>query len=125
MTAPGSRILKEFRLGLLLALPILIVMALLVFLPPDGKERAEWMQFIGRFHPLVVHFPIALVLLVPILELVGRSARFSYLRALDAASCLGWQHSRQLRLQFLAGVWGAVADIPVRWLHSTCGAAFC
>ena len=81
---------------------ILIVLVLLLFLPPDGNERAEWMQFIGRFHPLAVHFPIALILLVPIFELVGRSTRFSYLRlsasfllglatlAATAAAILGW-----------------------------------
>src|SRR5260370_27482400 len=80
MTVPGSRILREFRFGLVVLLPILIVMSLLVFFPPDGKEHAEWMQFIGRFHPLAVHFPIALVLLVPIVELAGRVSRLSYLR---------------------------------------------
>ena len=60
------------------------------------------MQFIGRFHPLAVHLPIALVLLVPILELAGRDQRFAYLRASApfvlslaiitgiAASFLGW-----------------------------------
>jgi uncharacterized membrane protein len=102
MTAPRSRVPREFRLGLLLLLPILVVLVLLVFFPPDGKERAEWMQFIGRFHPLAVHFPIALVLLVPILELAGRSARLSYLRlstsfvlglatlAATSAAILGW-----------------------------------
>jgi uncharacterized membrane protein len=86
----------------LLLLPILIVAALLLVLPPDGRERAEWMQFIGRFHPLAVHLPIALVLLVPVLEIAGRSARLSYLRlssgfvlglatlAATAAAMLGW-----------------------------------
>src|SRR5580700_11246187 len=98
----SSRILREFRFGLFLLLPILIVMALLVFVPPDGKERAEWIQFIGRFHPLAVHFPIALVLLVPIVELAGRRSRLSYLRlstsfllglatlSATAAAMLGW-----------------------------------
>ena len=102
MRALSTRVLREFRFGLLLLLPILIVIVLLLFLPPDGNERAEWMQFIGRFHPLAVHFPIALVLLVPIVELVGRSARFSYLRlstgfllglatfAAATAAILGW-----------------------------------
>jgi uncharacterized membrane protein len=102
MTTPGSRILRKFRLGLLMLLPIFVVMVLLLFFPPDGKERLEWMQFIGRFHPLAVHFPIALVLLVPIMELSGRSLRLSYLRlstsfllglatlSATAAAILGW-----------------------------------
>ena len=34
-------------------LPVLIV-----FLPPDGLERATLAQFIGRFHLLTVHFPL-------------------------------------------------------------------
>jgi uncharacterized membrane protein len=45
-------------------------------LPPhffllDGHSHADWLQFIGRFHPLAVHFPIALILLLPLLELAG------------------------------------------------------
>jgi uncharacterized membrane protein len=131
MRALSSRIPREFRFGLFLLLPILIVMALLVFLPPDGNERAEWMQFIGRFHPLAVHFPIALVLLVPILELVGRSARFSYLRlstafllglatfAATTAAILGWclarsgGYSGPLLTQHL---WGGILLTFFCWL---------
>src|SRR6516165_2499522 len=73
-------ILRRFRLEFLMLVPTLVVATLVAFLPPDGNERANWVQFIGRFHPLLVHFPIALFLLVPILEIVGRSARFDYLR---------------------------------------------
>src|SRR3974390_2730274 len=103
MTAPKHEgILIRFRLEFAVLLPILIVATLVAFLPPDGNERAEWLQFIGRFHPLLVHFPIALFLLVPILEIVGRSARFAHLRlSVDfvlwfamlgaaAAATLGW-----------------------------------
>lgn len=102
MTAPNNSILKQFRLELGMLAPILVVAALVAFLPPDGNERAEWMQFVGRFHPLVIHFPIALFLLVPIFELVGRIPRFSYLHltadfvlalatlAAIAAAFLGW-----------------------------------
>jgi len=43
---------------------------------------------IGRFHPLAVHFPIALILLVPILELAGLNHRLSYLR-LSVGVCAG------------------------------------
>src|SRR5258708_11791339 len=88
MTEWGRRISGHSRL-VLSALPfILILLVLVIFLPPDGNERAELAQFIGRFHPLAVHFPIALILLVPILELAGRSSRFSYLR-LTAVFVLG------------------------------------
>lgn len=80
LTAHRSGVLNQFRLGFLALAPILVVTLLVAFLPPDGNERAEWVQFIGRFHPMLVHFPIALFLLVPILEIAGRSARFSYLR---------------------------------------------
>ncbi len=85
MTRP-DRISARTGVGLLAA-PILVMLVLLVFLPPDGTERAAWAQFIGRFHPLVVHLPIALILLVPVMEVVGRdrplpiSARFGTLCA--------------------------------------------
>ena len=79
MTLP-SGISSRAVVGLLAA-PILVLLVLLVFLPPDGTERATWAQFIGRFHPLVVHLPIALILLVPVMEVVGRDQRFSHLRA--------------------------------------------
>ena len=49
--------------------------------PPDGAERAELGQFIGRFHPLLVHGPIALILLAPILEIAGAFPRTRHLRA--------------------------------------------
>lgn len=39
---------------------------------PDGMERARTLQFFGRFHPLAVHLPIALLVLVPLLELLAR-----------------------------------------------------
>ena len=39
----------------------------------NGKPHADWEQFVGRFHPLVVHLPIGLLLLVPVLELIGAS----------------------------------------------------
>ena len=100
MTLP-NRLCASTGVGLLAA-PILILLVLLVLLPPDGTERSAWAQFIGRFHPLVVHLPIALILLVPVMELVGRDQRFPYLRASApfvlvlaliggiVASLLGW-----------------------------------
>jgi len=54
--------------GFLLAIVFAI---LLLEAPPDGVERGELSQFIGRFHPLIVHLPIALVLLAAVLECAG------------------------------------------------------
>jgi uncharacterized membrane protein len=103
---------------------------LVAFFPPDGNERADWAQFIGRFHPLAVHFPIALFLLMPILEIVGRSTRFAYLRlsatfiltlamvAATTAAMLGWclarsgGYSGRLISQHM---WGGVVLSIVCW----------
>jgi uncharacterized membrane protein/mono/diheme cytochrome c family protein len=37
----------------------------------DGHPHADWQQFLGRFHPLAVHLPIGLLVLVPLLEVAG------------------------------------------------------
>jgi uncharacterized membrane protein/mono/diheme cytochrome c family protein len=112
-------------------IPIVLITALVVFLPPEGKQGAEWVQFIGRFHLLTIHFPIALVLLVPILELVGRFERFSYLRlssdfvlglatmAAVVAAFLGWclartgGYSGALMIQHM---WGGISLTLICWL---------
>jgi len=53
----------------------LAVVALFVALPfiapPDGHERAGLAQFFGRFHPIIVHLPIGLLVLIPLLEVLG------------------------------------------------------
>jgi uncharacterized membrane protein len=53
------------------ALIVLILLFAAMNAPPDGVERGDFSQFVGRFHPLVVHFPIALVLLALVVECVG------------------------------------------------------
>jgi uncharacterized membrane protein len=132
MTAPKpAASLNRFRLGLVTLALILVVTTLVAFFPPDSNERAEWVQFIGRFHPLFVHFPIALFLLVPILEIVGRSARLAHLRlsvnfvlalaTLGAtwAAILGWclgrsgGYSGTLITQHM---WGGVLLSIICWL---------
>jgi uncharacterized membrane protein len=131
MTVSFRHISLRVRLRLLALAAILLLFALLAFLPPDGLERAEWALFVGRFHLLVVHFPIALILLVPVLELAGRSrhlpdagpwvdfilglATFSAI----VASILGWYLARSdgssgdLVTQHM---WGGVALTAACWL---------
>ncbi len=85
--------------GLAATVPLLI---LLIFAPPDGLQRAELAQFLGRFHPLAVHLPIALLLLVPLLEFAALFRERVHLRraagfvlglatvAAIASAWLGW-----------------------------------
>lgn len=61
------------------------LLALALRLPPDGREHGDLGQFLGRLHPLLVHGPVALLVLVPLLELAGLPARRAHLR-----SAAGW-----------------------------------
>lgn len=53
-----------------------IVASLVLLLLPfafrlDGRAHSNWLQFLGRFHPALLHIPIGLLVLLPILEIVG------------------------------------------------------
>ncbi|HEY7352751.1 MAG TPA: c-type cytochrome domain-containing protein [Terriglobales bacterium] len=48
---------------------VLFVLPFLIHL--DGRPHAEWLEFFGRFHPLLVHLPIGFLVLLPLLELAG------------------------------------------------------
>ncbi len=37
----------------------------------NGQPHADWLQFLGRFHPLLVHLPIGMLVLLPFLEFAG------------------------------------------------------
>lgn len=129
MNAPVGGVLR-LRLALLMLAPILLVIALLIALPPDGVEHSEWLQFLGRVHVLAVHLPIALILLVPVLEIAGRSDRLSHLRlsagfvlglatlSAIAAALLGWclarggGNSGSLIVQHM---WGGAALTLICW----------
>jgi uncharacterized membrane protein len=52
---------------------VILILILPRFFPLDGHPHADWLQFIGRFHPLLVHLPIGLIVLLPLLEIVGAS----------------------------------------------------
>jgi mono/diheme cytochrome c family protein len=131
MTFSLRRVPLRLRLGFLALALIFLLSALFIFLPPDGLERVPWAQFLGRFHLLTVHFPIALILLVPLLELAGRDQRFSFLRSsVDfvlalamlsslVAATLGWclarsdGYSGRLVTQHM---WGGVSVAAACWL---------
>ena len=39
----------------------------------NGQPHSDWLQFLGRFHPSLVHLPIGMLVLLIFLELGGRS----------------------------------------------------
>lgn len=70
-----SKIRPQSRLAKILWVASLLISLALLLVPfvfrLDGKTHADWQQFLGRFHPLVIHLPIGLILLVPLLEVAG------------------------------------------------------
>ena len=72
----------------------LVLVSLPFLVRLDGKPHADWEQFLGRFHVLAIHLPIALILLVPVLEIAGRfraalREAAGFVLALALAACLG------------------------------------
>ena len=54
MTFSARQMSARARFGLLALAPILLLFGLFILFPPDGIERADWAQFIGRFHLLTI-----------------------------------------------------------------------
>jgi len=96
--------------ALALSIPLLL-MPWIVRL--DGHAHADWQQFLGRFHPLAVHLPIGLLVLLPLLEMAGahRPAlreTAGFVLGLAFASCLF-----ALTLGFLLAYGGGTAGAGV------------
>jgi len=106
-------------------------------MPPDGREHGNLGQFIGRLHPLLVHGPVALLALVPLMELAGLRPRWEYLRsaaawilavaviAAFAAAFDGWllawsggYRGRDVTRHMWGGVWLAAACAAAAWARS-------
>jgi mono/diheme cytochrome c family protein len=95
---PSIRSIRVFAENRAQWISVLLASLVLVSLPEiiklDGKPHADWQQFLGRFHPLAVHLPIGLLVLLPILEIAG-ARRAAYreaaklVLALACAACLG------------------------------------
>src|SRR5262245_34547582 len=137
MTRSFRTLPERFRVAGVLVLFLLLLTALLLLAPPDGIERAPLLQFVGRFHPLSVHFPIAVLLIVPLFEILGRkrstpfllpSVDFLLLLAAGGAilsATLGWCLARGggysgplVRQHMWGGLVVATASLICWWLRS-------
>ena len=61
--------MKQSLIWLCLGLGFVILMLIMV---PGGGRPSDFTLFLGRFHPLVVHLPIGILLVAVILELLSR-----------------------------------------------------
>ena len=76
VSAVGSRLEKTRaipRMWVAAASTGILILLLPLLFPLDGRTHADWLQFLGRFHPLLVHLPIGLIVLWPLLEIGGPS----------------------------------------------------
>jgi mono/diheme cytochrome c family protein/uncharacterized membrane protein len=71
----AKELLTKSRISPTAWIAALSLSALLLTLPAilrlDGAAHGDWLKFVGRFHPLAVHLPIGLVVLLPLLEVAG------------------------------------------------------
>src|SRR5215470_4969115 len=137
MTFSFRSVLERSSFVVVAVVLLLLLTTLLLFAPPDGVERASLMQFVGRFHPLTVHFPIAVLLIVPLFEILGRKRSAPFLLAsvdflLLLAACgailsalLGWCLARGggysgplVRQHMWCGLMVAAAASIYWWLRS-------
>ena len=99
---------KGRRFTTALALLALALVGLAGAFPPKGHSGPAVPEFLGRFHPVIVHLPIGLLLIVPVMEVLGFSSRFKALR--EAAPFI-----------LAAAALGAVAAAFDGWILSVSG----
>lgn len=92
---------------------------------PTASSPSPWVRRVGRLHPMVVHFPIALLLaaaLAELLAMVTRSVHFAFAARFClwtgsigavVAAALGWVAAQSFS--------GGEADADLLWVHRWLG----
>ncbi|MEO0795230.1 MAG: c-type cytochrome domain-containing protein [Verrucomicrobiota bacterium] len=57
-----------------------LLISMPIFFPLNGEGGSDSVIALGRFHILALHFPIALLLMIPLLEILGSFKSMSYLK---------------------------------------------
>ena len=65
---------RDTVLVVIAVLIITVLFSLALGMHFDGDEGPAWLSFVGRFHIVVLHLPFGCLLLVPVLEWLGRSS---------------------------------------------------
>jgi len=75
VTDAARSFIQRIRISRAAWLRVAVAAILLITLPfvfrLDGHAHANWLQFLGRFHPALLHLPIGLIVLLPALEILG------------------------------------------------------
>lgn len=75
VTGAARNLMQRTRISSAAALRVAGASVVLIGLPLvfhlDGRAHATWLRFLGHFHPALLHIPIGLIVLLPILELAG------------------------------------------------------
>ncbi len=66
---------RVYAFYLPLSIAVMLLLTLL-FVPSNEENVSGMVYFLGRFHPLIIHFPIVLVVLVFVFELLSRFTPF-------------------------------------------------
>jgi len=75
VTGAARDLMRRTRIRTVAALRVASASVVLILLPLvfhlDGHAHARWLRFFGHFHPALLHIPIGLIILLPILEIAG------------------------------------------------------
>lgn len=90
-----TTVLLDHATRVVVALFIIAIVTLPFVVPLDGKPHSDFFLLFGRLHPVLLHVPVALLGLVPLLELAGAFKRWRHLRdfagialAIGAGGCV-------------------------------------
>jgi cytochrome c/predicted membrane protein DUF2231 len=94
----------------LAALAVLALCIAVLFFPPAGQQQGDFAQFVGTFHLLVIHFPIALLILALLFEIITISKKNASLHL---------RHSTEFILAL--AVLGVIVSAWLGWLLAWSG----
>jgi uncharacterized membrane protein len=106
-----------------------ILPVLAYVLEPLG-EQSSGFSFVGSLHPMLLHFPIALLCVIPIFEILSRSKNFtglkSSIRVLLLLTCISAIFTASLGLiLYLSGSYSGNTIFYHRWMGATLPSVCC